>query len=143
MTAASVYQMMRGTIVIITALMAVIFLKAKQYRHHWLALLVLFIGVFLVGLSSLLFPDTPHSGESTGALGIILIIIAMLFAGTLFIVEEKLLGDYYLDPLKVVGLEGMWGLLYYLILLPIMQHINCDVPNLCSNGKIEDTVFAF
>jgi hypothetical protein len=37
----------------------------------------------------------------------------------MFIVEEKLLGDYVLDPLKVVGLEGMWGIVYYLILLPI------------------------
>jgi hypothetical protein len=42
-----------------------------------------------------------------------------LFAGSLFVVEEKLLGDYYLHPLKVVGLEGMWGLTYYVILLPL------------------------
>jgi hypothetical protein len=35
------------------------------------------------------------------------------------IVEEKLLGDYYLDPLKVVGLEGMWGLAIWCVLLPI------------------------
>jgi hypothetical protein len=37
----------------------------------------------------------------------------------MFIVEEKLLGDYYLDPLKVVGWEGIWGCCYYAILLPI------------------------
>ncbi len=33
--------------------------------------------------------------------------------------EEKLLGDYYLDPLKVVGLEGLWGLLITIIMLLI------------------------
>lgn len=80
----------------------------------------------MVGLSSLLFPNEGASTESKNTgLGIIIVIIAQLFAGTQFIVEEKLLGDYYLDPLKVVGLEGMWGFLVYCILLPIMQHIPC------------------
>ena len=41
----------------------------------------------------------------------------------MFIVEEKLLSKYYLDPFKVVGTEGMWGVLYYLCILPIMQVI--------------------
>ena len=53
-------------------------------------------------------------------LGIVLILIAQVFAGALFIVEEYFIGDYYLDPLKVVGTEGMWGTLYFLIALPIM-----------------------
>jgi hypothetical protein len=58
----------------------------------------------------------------------------------MFIVEEKLLGDYYLDPLKIVGLEGVWGVLMYAILLPIFNNISCDVKNLCNNGKLEDTL---
>ena len=49
--------------------------------------------------------------------------ISQLFAGTMFVVEEKLLGNYYLDPFKIVGSEGMWGVLYFLIALPIMQLI--------------------
>jgi len=75
MTAASVYQMMRGAIVIITALMALIFLKKKQYSHHWASLITIFIGVFLVGLSSLIYPKGDHA-ESTSAIGIILVIVA-------------------------------------------------------------------
>ena len=31
----------------------------------------------------------------------------------------------------MVGLEGMWGFLYYLILLPIFQAVPCDNVNLC------------
>jgi hypothetical protein len=57
----------------------------------------------------------------------------------MFIVEEKLLGDYYLDPLKVVGLEGVWGVLMYAILLPIFQFIKCDIKSLCPYGVLEDT----
>lgn len=73
----------------------------------------------MVGLSSLLYPSGGGEGDSTSAVGIILVIVAQFFAGAQFITEEKILGDYYLDPLYIVGLEGMWGLAYYLILLPI------------------------
>ena len=57
----------------------------------------------------------------------------------MFIVEEKLLGDYYLDPLKVVGLEGLWGMVIYGILLPIFQFIPCHIEQLCPFGVLEDT----
>jgi drug/metabolite transporter (DMT)-like permease len=67
--------MMRGTIVIITALMALIFLKKKQYSHHWASLASIFIGVFMVGLSSLIYKPEGNS-DSTSALGIILVIVA-------------------------------------------------------------------
>ena len=51
--AASVYQMMRGAIVLITALMSVLFLKRKQYFHHIIALLLIVSGVALVGYSGI------------------------------------------------------------------------------------------
>lgn len=80
---------------IVTAFMSIIFLKAKLYRHHWTSLSVLFIGVFMVGLSSFLNKnnDTGKSSE-VQAIGLILIVLAQLFAGSLLIVEEKLLGSY-------------------------------------------------
>jgi len=49
--------MLRGMIIIVTAVMSIIFLKRKLYRHHWTSIAVIFIGVFLVGLAALLWPD--------------------------------------------------------------------------------------
>ncbi len=72
-----------------------------------------------------------------------MLLIAQLFTGGMFIVEEKLLGDYYLDPLKVVGLEGLWGIIFSCIMLPIYQHIPCSIEELCPYGKLEDTLIAF
>ncbi len=57
--------------------------------------------------------------------------IAQCFSGGMFIVEEKLLSGYYLDPLYIVGLEGFWGCFYYAILLPIFQNVKCTTDNLC------------
>lgn len=66
----------------------------------------------------------------------------------MFIVEEKLLGDYYLDPFVVVGTEGMWGLVYYLGLLPVMQIKTCGygggkLASLCNFGYLENSAYAF
>jgi drug/metabolite transporter (DMT)-like permease len=142
MVAASVYQMLRGIIVLIVAAMAIIFLKRKLYIHHYSSLACIFLGVFLVGLASLT-GEQAEGQEVTEPLGIILLIIAQLFAGALFVVEEKLLGDYYLDPLKIVGLEGLWGLIIWCIILPILQNIHCTSPQLCPSGLVEDTLGAF
>lgn len=120
--AASIYQMMRGVIVVITAGMAMIFLGRKQYCHHWLSLGTIVTGVFIVGLVGVTMSkkgDDEDSGSQTTFLGILLLCIAQLFTGGQFVTEEKILSGYYLDPLLVVGLEGLWGCVYYAILLPI------------------------
>jgi drug/metabolite transporter (DMT)-like permease len=117
MCAASVYQMIRGIIVLIVAGFARVFLKKPQYLHHLVSLGIIFLGVFLVGLASQLYKK--EGEDNTSFVGIAMLLASQLFTGGLFITEEKILGDYYLDPLKVVGLEGMWGLCYYAVLLPI------------------------
>lgn len=90
--------------------------------HHWVAIASIVIGVAEVGWVAIAFEDSEEEAGSAGSVsfGIILLLIAQLFTGTMFIVEEYFIGDYYLDPMKVVGTEGMWGLSYYLALLPIM-----------------------
>lgn len=145
--------MLRGAIVIITAGMAVVFLKKKQYRHHVTAIAIIFLGLFLVGLSAIVTPDKSKGGDDkkdqhksggTVATGIILLIIAQFFAGTQFVVEEKILSNYYLNPMQIVGWEGFFGFTFYLIALPIMQAIPCHPSgDFCPDSKIEDSIKAF
>lgn len=69
----------------------------------------------------------------------------------MFISEEVILSNYYLDPFQVVGTEGMWGLGIYLALLALFQNIKCGVAGemtglqdaLCDYGFIENSAFAF
>ena len=60
-TAASVYQMLRGTLVVFNGIFSVIFLKHRLYPHHWGGILLITIGTSIVGLSSYLYqnPDSP------------------------------------------------------------------------------------
>ena len=127
-------------IIIVTAVMSILFLNRKLFRHHWSSVGVIFTGVALVGIAAVV--SSANSEEAVNPLGIILLILAQLFSGGLYIVEEKLLGDYYLDPLKVVGLEGLWGLIMTLILLPIFGLIKCGPGELCYYGTLEDTTRA-
>ena len=142
MVAASVYQMLRGMKIIFTTGMSIILLKKRYYRHHWTSIAVIFTGLILVGIAVLMAPDNGKSIE-TDPLGVIILIVAALFSSGLYIVEEKLLSSYYLDPLKVVGLEGLWGTIMWCILLPIFQNIHCDDEKLCPYGVVEDTMRAF
>lgn len=112
----SVYQMMRGIIVVITALLSVVFLKRKLYRHHWTSIVFIVLGVAEVGYVAIRRGTEGNTAGSVG-MGICLLLVSQCFTGAQFIIEEILLGDYYLDPLVIVGTEGMWGLSYYLLAL--------------------------
>ena len=109
--------MLRGMKVLVTAVLSILFLKKKLYRHHWTSIAVIFIGLVLVGVAVLTASDSKSIDSSP--LGIVVLLIATVFSSCLYVVEEKLLGQYTLDPLKVVGLEGLWGTIMWCILLPI------------------------
>ncbi|PWY65256.1 hypothetical protein BO94DRAFT_355854 [Aspergillus sclerotioniger CBS 115572] len=132
--AASVYQMTRGALVLFVGLFSVLFLHRKLHLYHWLALFIVVLGVALVGLAGALFSD--HQGhdvsqESTAAtvahairevqattqspqavqaiIGVLLIAAAQIFTASQFVLEEWILENYEMDPLQVVGWEGIFG----------------------------------
>lgn len=136
--AASIYQMTRGALVLFVGLFSVLFLKRKLYLYHWFSLFIVVLGVALVGLAGAIFTGdkNPHShiGEKTGlvqsvahiargvaaevappeavlhtVLGIFLIAFAQIFTATQFCLEEWILEQYALEPLKVVSWEGLFG----------------------------------
>ena len=142
MTPASVYQMMRGFVTVITALLSIFLLKKKQHSHHWLGLGCVVLALVEVGYVSIALGEPEDGLVGSVPLGIALLLIAQCFVGGLFIVEEYFLGDYYLDPLKVVGSEGMWGVLYWCISLPLMQLVKCEM-SLCNFDYLENSAYAF
>ena len=140
--AASIYQMMRGCLVFIIAIMSVLFLKRVLYRHHWTSLGVILVGLALVGASPLIYPTESDDDDDSTAMkvivGIVLVIVAQFFTGCHMVTEEKLFHDYYLHPLKLVGWEGLWGILIYSCLLVIFQFIKCSNVDVCPHGTIEN-----
>lgn len=81
MCAASVYQMMRGIIVVITAGMAVAFLGRNQYAHHWISIFTIVAGIFLVGVVSIMASKESANVGETSLTGIMILIAAQCFTG--------------------------------------------------------------
>ncbi|KAF3913507.1 hypothetical protein ABW21_db0208154 [Orbilia brochopaga] len=117
--AASVYQMTRGALVLFVGLFSVLFLKRHLYLFHWLALFVVVVGVAVVGLAGAVFKKPEqHEIDNTDAaqdvvvrsiVGVLLIAGAQVFTATQFVLEEYILEAYAMEPLQVVGWEGIFG----------------------------------
>jgi hypothetical protein len=147
--------MLRATLIIFTAMFSVIILKMKLFRHHYLSLILIVIGLVLVGLSQVLYPSPTSKEEVEGAnvasgmiVGVIVLIIGQVLGALSYIFEEKFLSEYAdVHPLIVVGWEGIWGTLILVLMLLSMQFIPCSSESLCSvrpdgTGVIEDSYSA-
>ncbi|KAL9614712.1 MAG: hypothetical protein Q9167_000841 [Letrouitia subvulpina] len=138
--AASIYQMTRGALVLFVGLFSVLFLRRKVYFYQWSALFIVVLGVAIVGLAGAIAPNpqaqplNPRSliekcmivvrevtdevtvqanisGAVQTVLGVLMIAGAQIFTATQFVLEEWILERYALEPLKVVGWEGIFGFL--------------------------------
>jgi uncharacterized membrane protein len=137
--APSVYQMMKGFLIVVVAFCSVVFLKRKLYRHQIVGCTLATVGVIIVGTISILFQA---SSASNPILGAVLVIIAQFFSAGMFVIEELFFKKIKIDPLYAVGLEGIFGIMYFAILLPAFYFIPCDL-NFCIAGRVEDSLLAF
>lgn len=147
--AASIYQMTRGALVLFVGILSVVFLKRKLYLYQWSALFIVVLGVMLVGLAGAItkspqaLPE-PNSMLQTGLLtvraameevkneaeisealytivGVLMIAAAQIFTSTQFVLEEWILEQYSLEPIRVVGWEGLFGFIVTFIGMIILH----------------------
>jgi drug/metabolite transporter (DMT)-like permease len=139
---ASVWQMLRGSVIVFSGVLSVIFLRRTLRLHHWLAMAVICAGLTLVGASDLLAtayttthpqqhptgPSCPTS-QSTPAsvsasmtwLGIACILGGQLASAIQMVLEETFIKHRKYPALNVVGMEGSVGLcLMCLAVLPAL-----------------------
>ncbi|KAL5612544.1 hypothetical protein BROUX41_004357 [Berkeleyomyces rouxiae] len=134
LVAASIYQMTRGALVLFVGLFSVVFLHHRLHLFQWISLGGVVIGVATVGLAGAIYPDTRHGiekvlggekpTENSAALtvvGVLLIAGAQIFTATQFVLEEYILANSTVDPITVVGWEGIFGLLVTLMGMVVMH----------------------
>lgn len=161
--AASIYQMTRGALVLFVGLFSVLFLKRKLYLYHWFSLFIVVLGVAIVGLAGALFTGDKNSPTSAGEgkkdmlllllareiatkaiapeviraiTGIFLIAFAQIFTATQFCVEEWILENYALEPLRVVGWEGIFGF-SVTILAQVILHFSVGTSKAGKDGYFD------
>jgi len=131
----SVWQMLRGAMVVFSALLSIIFLKRKLWLFNWVGIGCVIGALALVGYSCIHQPKPPGQQQQGHELfGVFIVVVAQLVQASQIVVEEFLLKHAKADPFLIVGAEGFWGLLITsIIFLPIFQV--ADV-----KGFSEDTI---
>ncbi len=153
--AASIYQMIRGALVLFVGLFSVIFLHRRLGTWKWASLFIVVAGVAVVGLAGYLDnrdgqPDLPGDTQpddskallisrailiargalsseevkSTAAstvLGVLMIAGAQIFTASQFVLEESIMEKYTMDPIQVVGWEGLFGFLVTLLGMGVLH----------------------
>jgi drug/metabolite transporter (DMT)-like permease len=130
LVAASIYQMTRGALVLFVGIFSVVFLRRHLHLFQWLSLVGVVLGVAVVGLAGAIWPDQPvRSGEehategmsstAMAVVGVTLIAGAQIGTATQFVLEEWMLENSPIAPIKVVGWEGIFGFVVTVLLMVI------------------------
>lgn len=134
LVAASIYQMTRGALVLFVGLFSVLFLRRHLYLFQWLSLVGVVLGVAIVGLAGAIYQEdedhvkshlealsAPASSALLSIIGVLLIACAQIFTATQFVLEEYILERWAIEPIKVVGWEGIFGFVVTVIVMIVLQ----------------------
>jgi hypothetical protein len=161
----SVWQMLRGSIIVFTAILKITYRKSRLHVHEWIGMLIVLIALMVVGGSAFKTPHGPGEDSSSSSLGenitdfyfrepvgakfnsttkmivgIALVILAQFMQALQTIIEEKLLHDVQAPATLIVGMEGVWGLLFCsFISMPIASAL----PGAEGDGLYENTLDSF
>lgn len=153
---ASIWQMLRGSMTVFSAIFTKVFLRRKVHAYQWIGVCFVVFALVVVAFSCLMAPtkDPEVYEDNMGdykekdsvelyleCIGIGLVIIAQIIQASQIVIEEFLLKDNGTDPILIVGLEGMWGgLICSGICLTITQYL---IPSNFGDGVYESTVDTF
>jgi drug/metabolite transporter (DMT)-like permease len=117
---ASVFQMLRGSMIIFSAFLSVLVLRKKLHGYHWTGVGICCLAIVVVGYSNMM-AASGSSSESTVpqskvVFGMSLIILGQVIQASQVVLEEKLLRGYTIEPFQIVGMEGVWGSLAMLFI---------------------------
>lgn len=133
---ASMWQMMRGTVIIVTALLKNIVLKHKLRKHMWFGVFIITFAMMLVASTSF-FGNTDEGAKKAGRdprIGILLVVFGCIAQGVQYVFEEKVMSVDNAPPLVVIGAEGLWGTFLSLVLVYPIAYL---MPG-SDNGSYED-----
>lgn len=123
-------QILRGFVVVVTAVFSEFVLKRKQQRYHWVGVAMVVVGTVVVGSAPYVAPPlgtddgVSDASASNPAVGNAIIVLAQIVVGVQMCWEEKYITEYNIPALLVVGWEGLFGLFAIHMLITIVHQVS-------------------
>lgn len=112
--------MLKSSIVGFSAIFSCIFLSRKFLHREWISIFAILLGTATIIWSVVYKVEVNY-------LGPVLLLVAQLFVAGQFILEEYLMDRYHLDPVRAMGIEGVFGTILLGISLVVATFIGDDV----------------
>lgn len=126
MVDSSVWQISRGGNIIFTAFLSRYFLKRAFSNTSILGCVLAFAGITGVQVVAVIYSNSSSSGDiSSELLGILLLLGSIIFNSIGLVLEKWIFNKYELSALKLVFLEGAYGLAVMVPLTFAFQYIQC------------------
>ena len=107
----------------------------KSHKHHYLGIGLLIFGSIILTLMTIAFGKITIN--PTALAGFILLCVLQDFlASFLNSFEKYLMEIQYIDPLKVIGLEGLFGSIIMIIAFIPLYYIKCPITEQGTNSGI-------
>eukprot|EP01084_Bolivina_argentea_P021186 39340_1 len=124
-TTVSCFQLLRCSVIIVTAILKAFVLKHHLKGYMWAGVGINIVAVIIASLSSFLEPENADGTSASShnpLLGFIFIMCSCIVQGSQYIFEEQVLDEHDVPPLIVIGMEGLWGTIMMLIIAPMLYY---------------------
>ena len=133
----SIFQMMKGSIIVFTAILAIFYRKQKLFGFEWTSVGIIVVSLVVIGSATMCpgYQEGVQTVEESLSVseepndlrfilltigGIVFILIGQFLQALETVIEEQSLHDINAPVTFVVGLEGIYGLIICSALMPIM-----------------------
>jgi hypothetical protein len=140
---ASVCQMLQGGQIVTVCLFSKWINDRPILRHHGAGVGLSSIGFLFVGLAGYIAAKGEQNSKYTVGgfiMGIIFIIINLIFQAVQSNVEERIMTKFAVPVTRMVGLEGLFGIIWMFGVLVILSFIPCPNSQLCDIGGYTEDI---
>ena len=138
----SLDQLNKMILIIINIPLSSYFFNSSYYKHHYFGLIVTGIGLITYTVYSIISIIADQNKDSAQPRDIWFEIISALVttAATAFhnVWEKKLMDKDYFNPYSLIGLQGIYGLIFSLIVLGILNCFKWDNSFFCDVKLVGD-----
>ncbi len=142
---ASISTMFDGGNTIGVFLLSIFFLKNKHNKYNFIGVGLLLLGLFFISLSAIK-DDSKETDLFETIVGIICCLLCNVFSSFHSIAEEYLLKTRFCHPIKLIGFEGLFGIIFTFFFILVFDQVRCpkSIESICirddKNGLFLDNL---